>query len=220
MAILAIGKKDVEQGMQYLTMATQNGIVKRTELDKFKNLRSSGLIAINLKKGDGLRKVEKTTGNDQLILVTKNGMAIRFKEQEIRPMQRSSSGLIGMHLKTGDELVGMEVAEAKPRGDTKKKRETLLVITENGYGKMTKVDQYRLQKRGGVGLKAAKITPKTGNLVGTRILEGVEDLMIISKKGQVIRILANNVSVLGRATQGVRLMRLDANDKVASLVYL
>jgi DNA gyrase subunit A len=220
MAILAIGKKDAEQGMQYLTMATQHGIVKRTALDKFKNLRSSGLIAINLKKGDGLRKVEKTTGNDQLILVTKNGMAIRFKEQEVRPMQRSSSGLIGMHLKTGDELVGMEVAEAKPRGDTKKKRENLLVITENGYGKMTKVDQYRLQKRGGVGLKAAKITPKTGNLVGTRILEGVEDLMIISKKGQVIRILANNVSVLGRATQGVRLMRLDTNDKVASLVYL
>ena len=135
-------------------------------------------------------------------------------------MQRSSSGLIGMHLKSQDELVGMELAEAKPKGENKKTRTNLLVITENGYGKMTKVDQYRLQKRGGVGLKAAKITPKTGNLVGTRILEGTEDIMIISKKGQVIRILAKDISVLGRATQGVRLMRLDANDKVASLVYL
>ncbi|MDD5621157.1 MAG: DNA gyrase subunit A [Candidatus Pacebacteria bacterium] len=220
MTIITLGKKDAEQGIQYLTMATKNGIVKRTALDKFKNLRSSGLIAINLKKGDDLRKVEKTTGNDQIILVTKNGMAIRFKEQEIRPMQRSSSGLIGMHLKSQDELVGMELAEAKPKGESKKTRTNLLVITENGYGKMTKVDQYRLQKRGGVGLKAAKITPKTGNLVGTRILEGTEDIMIISKKGQVIRILAKDISVLGRATQGVRLMRLDANDKVASLVYL
>jgi len=220
MSILTIGKKDVQQGIKYLVLSTKKGIIKRTALDMFKNLRSSGLIAINLKKEDALRRVEKTTGNDQMILVTKNGMAIRFKEEEVRPMQRSSAGLIGMHLRTGDELVGMEVAEAKPRNEAQKKRETLLVITENGYGKMTKVDQYRLQKRGGVGLKAAKITPKTGSLVGTRILEGIEDLMIISKKGQVIRMLANNVSVLGRATQGVRLMRLDANDKVASLVYL
>jgi DNA gyrase subunit A len=223
LAVLPIGKEDIERGVKYLIMATKNGIIKKTALEKFRNLRSSGLIAINLKKGDLLRKVQKTTGKDLIILVTKQGMAIEFNEKEVRPMARNAAGMKGIRLKEDDELVGMEVIEnpkLKKAQKGKSKRQYLLVVTENGYGKMTEIKKYRLQKRGGRGLKTAKITEKTGNLVETRVLCGNEDLIIISKKGQVIRTLAKSIPVLGRATQGVRIMRLRPGDKVASLIYL
>jgi len=214
LAVLPIGKKDLERKVKYLIMATKNGIVKKTELEKFKNLRSTGLIAIRLKKGDLLRKVRKTKGDDLIILVTKKGMAIEFHEKEIRPMERNAAGIRGIKLKKEDELIGMEVV-----GNIKTKQ-YLFVITENGYGKMTDISKYRLQKRGGTGLITAKITPKTGDLVEARILTRDEDLIIISKKGQVIRTSAKNIPILGRATQGVRIMRLKQGDKVASFIYL
>jgi DNA gyrase subunit A len=235
LAILPLGKKDEAEGRKYLVMATKNGIVKKTALEKFKNLRSSGLIAINLKKGDLLRKVEKTTGDDEIILITKNGLSIKFKEKEVRPMERNAAGIKGIRLKKDDEVIGMEVIEkskaclsgrqaksqkpARPAAGSKVKG-YLLVVTENGYGKMTKINYYRLQKRGGTGLKTAKITKKTGNLVAAKILRGSEDLIIVSKKGQIIRIPAKNIPTLSRTTQGVRLMRLAKDDKVASLIYL
>ncbi len=214
LAILGVGKKDKELGVKYLTMITKNGIIKRTAIEKFQNLRSSGLIAIRLKKGDLLRDVQKTVGDSQIIIITQKGVAIRFAEKEIRAMERSASGIKGIRLKAQDEVIGMSAVDERTKG------QNILVVSENGFGKMTKISQYRMQKRGGVGLKTAKITPKTGNLVETKILGGDEDLIIISKKGQVIRIPAKNISVLGRTTQGVRLMRLDKNDSVASVVYL
>ena len=214
LAVLPIGKKDQAMNVRYLVMATKNGIIKKTALEDFKNLRSSGLIAIRLKKGDLLRSVKKTTGESQIILVTKNGQSIRFVEKMIRPMGRSASGNKGIRLKTEDEVIGMEVAEKNQLKDY------LLVITENGYGKKTKLSQYRIQSRGGSGIKALKASNRTGGLVKVRIIKGDEDLIIISKRGQVIRTSAKNISTLSRSTQGVRVMRMGQDDKIISLTCL
>ena len=216
LAVLPLGKKDIENKIQYLVMGTKKGIVKRTALDQFKNLRSSGLIAIRLKKGDLLRKVVKTTGRDEIIMVTRKGMCIRFKEKEIRPMARNAAGIRGIRLKSEDEVIAMETIKK----EGKEGKQYLFVITENGYGKMTSIKQYRLQKRGGSGIKTAKITERTGFLAEGRILTGQEDLIVISKKGQVIRVLAKQIPVLSRTTQGVRIMKLSQDDKVASFIYL
>ncbi len=216
LAVLPLGKKDIENKIQYLVMGTKNGIIKRTSLDQFKNLRSSGLIAIRLKKGDLLRKVVKTTGRDEIIMVTRKGMCIRFKEKEIRPMARNAAGIRGIRLKSEDEVIAMETIKK----EGKEGKQYLFVITENGYGKMTSIKQYRLQKRGGSGIKTAKITERTGFLAEGRILTGQEDLIVISKKGQVIRVLAKQIPVLSRTTQGVRIMKLSQDDKVASFIYL
>ena len=197
-------------------MGTKNGIIKRTALDQFKNLRSSGLIAIRLKKGDLLRKVVKTTGQDEIIMVTRQGMCIRFKEKEIRPMARNTAGIRGIRLKSDDALIAMETIKTGKQ----EKKQYLFVITENGYGKMTSIKQYRLQKRGGSGIKTAKITKRTGFLAEGRILTGQEDLIVISKKGQVIRVLTKQIPILSRTTQGVRIMKLAQDDKVASFIYL
>jgi len=143
-------------------------------------------------------------------------MAIEFHEKEVRPMARNAAGIRGIKLKKDDELIGMEIVDSQ----TKKTKQYLLVVSENGFGKMTEISKYRLQKRGGTGLITAKTTQKTGGLVEARILKGDEDLIIISKKGQVIRTSANSIPVLGRATQGVRIMRLKQGDKVASFIYL
>lgn len=216
LAVLPLGKKDLENKIQYLVMGTKNGVVKRTPLEQFKNLRSSGLIAIRLKKGDLLRKVIKTTGQDEVIIVTKQGMCIRFKEKEIRPMARNAAGIRGIRLKSEDEVIAMETIS----NNKKSPKQYLFVISENGYGKMTSIKQYRLQKRGGTGIKTAKITKRTGFLAEGKILTGQEDLIIISKKGQVIRVLTKQIPVLSRTTQGVRIMKLSPDDKVASFIYL
>jgi len=222
------------QGLsKYLAIATKDGIIKKTALEEFENVRRSGLIAITLKKGDALRKVSKTTGEDEIILVTKKGQSIRFKEKEIRSMGRSAAGVKGIRLKKGDEVVGMDVIKAQSsKLKAQSSKEYLLVVTENGYGKRTDLKEYRLQGRGGTGIKTAKVTPKTGNLVAskaltTRVLAkgeneakaslpDEEDLIVISQRGQVIRTAISSIAVLSRPTQGVRIMRLEEGDKVAS----
>ncbi|MCP6719429.1 MAG: DNA gyrase subunit A [Patescibacteria group bacterium] len=205
----------------YLVMTTKNGIIKKTALKEFENIRRSGLIAISLKKGDLLRKVRKTSGQDEIILVTKKGQSIRFKEKEVRPMGRSAAGLKGIRLRKGDELIGMAVINKSEIQDPKlKAKNYLLVISENGYGKRTLLKEYRLQKRGGIGIKTVNINQKTGNLVVSRILsDKEEDLIVISQQAQVIRIKIGSISKLSRATQGVRIMRLDKEDKVVSIAY-
>ncbi|MBI3337620.1 MAG: DNA gyrase subunit A [Candidatus Staskawiczbacteria bacterium] len=202
---------------KYLVMATKNGRIKKTSLEEFDNVRKSGIISIKLEKGDLLKKVVKTTGQDDIILTTKNGISIRFKEKDIRPIGRSAAGVKGIRLKKGDEVIGIDVIEKNDPKNTPK--QYLLVVMENGYGKRTEVSQYRLQGRGGSGIKTAKITSKTGPIVLSSILEDIaegEDLIVISQKGQVIRTSVKSISLLGRATQGVRIMRLEAGDKVAS----
>jgi DNA gyrase subunit A len=192
-------------------MVTKDGIIKKTSLDDFKNVRRSGLIAISLRKGDVLRSVRKTTGSDDLILITKKGQAIRFKEQDIRSMGRTASGIRGIRLKKGDEIISMDAVPTAI-----KDKAHLLVVTENGFGKMTQLKEYKIQGRGGSGIIAAKITPKTGEIASATVLTGEEeDLIVISRKGHVIRTKVGTISKLNRATQGVRIMRLEA-DKVAS----
>ena len=211
-----VNKKDEKDGIKYLVMATKNGIIKKTPLKDFESIRRSGLIAITLKKGDALKNVQKTTGQDEIVLITKKGQAIRFKEKEIREMGRTASGIKGIRLKKGDEVVAIEVIEAK--SEKPKAQSYLLVVTENGYGKRTDIKEYKTQGRGGSGIKAANVTPKTGNLAAAKILTGYEeeDLIVISQKGQVIRTEIKSIPTLSRATQGVRIMKLETGDKVAS----
>jgi len=211
LALLAIGKKDIWGGVKYLVMATKQGIIKKTPLEDFKKVRRTGLIAISLKKGDLLKSVQKSTGNDDLILVTKNGMAIRFNEKEVRPMGRQSAGIRGIRLKN-DEVVGVKTMRTK-KGKIK---EYLLTLTENGFGKRTDLREYKLQKRGGIGIKAAKINQKTGKIIDFKVLTEEEDLIAISKKGQAIRTKISSIPKLKRPSQGVRIMKLGEGDQVAS----
>jgi len=225
LSLFPVGKRDQDLGIKYLLMITKNGIIKKTALEEFENVRRSGLIAISLKKDDLLRKVSKTTGEDEVILATKKGQAIRFKEREIRPMGRQTSGVKGIRLKKGDEVIGMDVINAKCKMQNAK----LLVVTENGYGKRTDLKEYRLQGRGGTGIKTVRVIPKTGELVTSKVLVAEasphlpprsatdeEDLIVISQKAQVIRTKISSIPKLGRATQGVRIMRLEEGDKVVS----
>ncbi len=215
----AKAKDTPDESEKFLLIVTKNGIAKKTSLEEFDNIRRSGLIAITLKKGDSLRKVSKTSGKDEIIVVTKKGQSVHFKETDIRPMGRQAAGIRAMSLKRGDEVVGMDVVSDKPAiGEDGKPRERLvLVVTENGYGKRTNIKEYRMQNRGGSGIKVAEITSKTGDLVTSFMLTDEEEMMVISKKGQVIRVPIKDISILSRATQGVRIMRLEDGDKVASI---
>ena len=222
---LSKGKPETVRLEKYLVMVTKNGRIKKTSLDEFDNVRKSGIISIKLEEGDLLKKVVKTSGEDDIILTTKNGIAIRFKEKDIRPMGRSAAGVKGIRLKKGDEVIGMDIIEnqnTKIKDQNEKNgkvKQYLLVAMENGYGKRTEISQYKVQGRGGSGIKTANITSKTGNIVLSYIVDDSsddEDLIVISQHGQVIRTSTKSISILGRATQGVRIMKLDQGDKVAS----
>ena len=196
----------------FLFMATKSGFVKKTKLGDFANVRASGLIAIDLTKEDELKWVRVTTGKDDILMVTKQGSAIRFSESEVRPMGRTARGVQGMRVKVDDELIGMEVV-AKDRD--------LLVVSEAGLGKRTPIDNYPKHRRRGGGVKTAKVTAKTGPLVTARAIgPETEELVFSSAGGQVIRIPATAVPKLSRATQGVRLMRLHGEDCVATVTTL
>jgi len=197
LSILTISKKDKEEGVKDLIMITEKGLIKRTSIDEFKNVRRSGLIAITLRKGDLLKKVVKSTGEDEIIITTKKGQSIRLKEKEIREMGRPASGVKAITLKNDDKVVGMDVI--KKDNDKRGGEKYLLVVMENGYGKRTSIKEYRIQGRGGSGIKTAKITSKTGELVFSQILDGF-----------------SSIAKLSRATQGVRIMKLEQGDKVAS----
>ncbi|MDP2664510.1 MAG: DNA gyrase subunit A [bacterium] len=218
LTLFSMGKEDAVAGIKNLVMITKDGVIKKSALEDFKNVRRSGLIAITLKKGDLLRDVQKTTGEDELLIVTKLGQSIRFNEKDVRVMGRQAAGIHGIRLKKGDEVVGMDVIpSAKGQTPNIKVENYLFILSENGYGKKTDVKEYRLQSRGGSGIKTANVTPKTGNIVFARILNGAEeDLIVISRKGQVIRTPVTSIPKISRSTQGVRIMRLDPGDKVAS----
>lgn len=212
--IIPFEKNESDTDVKYLIMATEKGIVKKTTISNFENIRRSGLIAITLKKGDLLKRVGKSTGQDDVILVTEKGQSIRFNEKDIREMGRTAAGIKGIRLRKGDKVVGMELAKS-----SKDKEKTyLLTVAENGFGKKTDLKEYKQQKRGGSGVKAINCTAKTGNLIASRILTGEEDeLVVISSKGQVIKTKVSAIPKLSRATQGVRIMRLSSGDKIASV---
>jgi DNA gyrase subunit A len=205
---------------KFLVMATKKGNIKRVAVEQFANVRRSGLIAINLKGDDTLNWVKPSTGGDDIVLATIKGQAIRFKEKNVRAMGRSAGGVRAIRLKKEDLVIGVDIVPDGKVG----KEEQLLVVTDNGFGKRTSLSAYKVQGRGGSGIKTAQVTAKTGDLASAKIistkLEG-EDMIIISKKGQVIRLPLKSVNVLGRATQGVRLMRFkDQDDKVSSVTFI
>ena len=219
LSLFPLGKEDIDKNIKHLLMVTKNGIIKKTALSEFENVRKSGLIAITLKKNDLLKNVQKSTGQDEVILVTKKGQAVRFKEKEIRDMGRQAAGIRGIRLKKDDEVIGMNIIQDQRLKD-KNQKSYLLIITENGYGKRSDLKEYRLQGRGGTGIKTVKATPKIGNLVASKILNGEdneEDLIVISQKGQVIRTKVSQIAKLSRSTQGVRIMKLEEGDHVASV---
>ena len=196
---------------KYLLMATKNGLIKKTSLKEYDSTRKTGLLAINLKEDDELIDVRMTDGEDNVVLVTSNGLCITFDEKDVRPVGRSAQGVLGIRLNDEDHVIGMESVLSKNNG------ETLLAITENGFGKRTELDEYRVQNRGGKGVITYKITPKTGNIVGVRIAKEDDDVMMITNSGTIIRLKVKEISVLGRATQGVTLMRTSEEEKVVSI---
>ncbi len=198
---------------KYLLMATKNGLIKKTALKEYDSTRKTGLQGITLKEDDELIDVRLTDGEDNVVLVTRNGMCITFDEKDVRPIGRVSQGVIGIRLDEDDEVIGMESVISGGKA-------TLLAITENGFGKRTELDEYRVQNRGGKGVITYKITPKTGKLIGVRIAVEGDDVMLVTNTGTIIRLKVDDISVLGRSTQGVTLMRTNDGGKVVSVETL
>ncbi|HEY0965125.1 MAG TPA: DNA gyrase subunit A [Candidatus Saccharimonadales bacterium] len=194
----------------YLFMATCKGTVKKTPLEAYANIRTNGLIAINLDDGDELRWIKKTDGESDVIVSTSAGQAVRFNEKDVRPMGRSARGVRGARLRPNDTVVGMDVVTSPDQ--------TLLVISEKGFGKKTKADNFPSHKRGGVGIKAAVVTAKTGPIISVQTIDpDMKEALLISKNGQTIRLSLDDIKVLGRTTQGVTIMRLGSGDSVSSI---
>ncbi|QPA54527.1 DNA gyrase subunit A [Lysinibacillus sphaericus] len=204
-AMIRVGSFDEDA---YFIFTTKTGITKRTPVSQFANIRTNGLIAISLREDDDLISVRLTDGDKQIIIGTRDGMLVRFQEDDIRSMGRTAGGVRGIKLRDGDEVVGMEIVEPG---------QEILVVTEKGYGKRTSEDDYRLQSRGGVGLKTMQITDKNGPMVAVKTVDGSEDIMLITINGMLIRMDVNDISLIGRSTQGVRLIRLGDDELVATV---
>jgi len=215
-----------DPNIKYLFMVTKNGTVKKTEIEKFANIRSSGLIAIKLETGDELSWAKTTSGDNHILLVSHEGKSIKFHEKDVRPTGRDTMGVRGIKLQKGDWVVGMEVLPSKieqPKDKRKRVFKDILVVMENGIGKRTDISEFPLQKRGGQGVKVAEVTEKTGKVICCQLVsEDVEQVVLTSKQAQIIKLPLKNIPRLGRATQGVILMRFakDSGDSVAAVTYL
>jgi DNA gyrase subunit A len=199
------------QAGRHIFFATKNGTVKKTELMAYSNPRKAGIIAISLDDGDEVIGVRLTDGHQEVILSTRDGQAIRFKESDVRPMGRGAGGVRGVTLEAGDSVVGVDVVSPGA---------TLLAVAENGYGKRTEMDEYRLQSRGGKGVITMKVTDKTGPVVGVRMVTDDDDIMLVTDGGKLIRTPVKGISVIGRNTQGVRLIDLAEGEKVVGVARL
>jgi DNA gyrase subunit A len=208
--VTSIVRSDSKADNGFLFMCTIQGVVKKTAIEAYKNVRSSGMIAINLDDGDQLRWVKNTDGNDEVIISTEQGQAIRFHENNVRAMGRVSRGVRGIRLRKDDRVIGMDIVDENA---------SIFVLSQNGYGKRTKVSQFTPHARGGVGIRSAVVNNKTGALIGVASLnnDASQEVIIISKQGQTIRLGLNDISEISRATQGVRVMRLNDDDTVASI---
>jgi len=202
--------KEFAEG-RFVLLATRNGIVKKTELSAFSNPRPSGIIALSVEEGDALIDGVLTSGKDELLIGTRDGMAIHFSEEDVRPMGRSAYGVKGIELEKGDQVVALEVVAEGG---------TVLTVTEHGYGKRTALDEYRRQSRGGKGLINIKTTGRNGRVVGVKFLRGDEGVMLITEKGMIIRLNTADISTIGRNTQGVRLIQLEEGDHLVSVARL
>lgn len=199
----------------YLIFCTRKGIIKKTTLEEFSRPRSNGIIALTVKDGDHLLEVKMTNGKNEVLIAVKSGKAIRFNEEKVRAMGRSAAGVHGIDVdEKKDEVIGMVCV------DKKDKEQTILVVSEKGYGKRTDVDEYRITNRGGKGVKTLNVTPKTGTLVAIKNVTNDDDLMIINKSGVAIRMAVADIKVIGRATQGVRLIKLNGDDEIAGVAKI
>lgn len=195
---------------KYLVMATRKGVIKKTPVEDFRNIRQNGLVAMGIREDDELCGVFLTSGRDDIILGTREGMSIRFHEEDVRPMGRSAMGVRSIKLKPGDEVLDVNKLD----------RELVLTISENGYGKLTPASEYTRQNRGGMGIKTLNVTQKTGPVAGLKVVSGDEDLVMIDQDGTIIRINASQISVLSRLTQGVRLMRVSEGNRVVAIAVV
>jgi DNA gyrase subunit A len=202
--------KEFEEG-KFIAMGTQRGIVKKTELSAFSNPRAGGIIAMGVEDGDRLMSAQITDGTGEIFIGTRDGVAIRFPENDVRPMGRAAYGVKGITLREGDEVVAMEVV--RPGS-------TLLTVTEHGYGKRTELDEYRVQSRGGVGIINIQTTERNGRVVGMASVHDEDEFMLITQQGKILRTVARDIRTIGRATQGVRLIEIDADDRVVALARL
>ncbi len=210
-ALLTVREFPADEGQQFVMMGTRKGVVKKTDLSAFSNPRAGGIIAMGVEEGDSVIAVELSDGGSQVFLGTRNGMAIRFQESDVRPMGRSAYGVRGITLREDDEVVAMEVVKAGG---------TLLTVAQNGYGKRTELDEYRLQTRGGVGIINIQITDRNGKVVGMAYVYEDDEVMLISQQGMILRMKAGDVRVIGRATQGVRLIEMEDGDQVVAIEKL
>jgi DNA gyrase subunit A len=198
--------RDFKEG--YLVTFTKKGIVKKTQLDEYSNPRGKGIIAVSLEEGDELITVRKTDGKSDFIIGTKEGLAIRFNEEDVRPMGRTAKGVKGVRLQKGDEVVSAEVVEMNT---------ALLTVTEKGIGKRTKLEEYPVQGRGGKGVISIKLIPKGGKAVGLMQVRDEDEVVMIANTGKLIRTVAGNISIHGRNTQGVKLMDVESEDRIVSI---
>jgi len=211
--MLPIKTFEPAESKQFLFFATRQGTVKKTALDAFSNIRITGIKAIEIPEGDRLVDVRLTSGDMDVLVCTRNGYSVRFQEEKVRAMGRDARGVRGVNLREGDQLVGMLVFE-------RTSDETVLIVCERGYGKRTALSEYPTKNRGGMGVIAIKTSERNGPVAGLRLARNEDHLILISTTGRLIRIPVATISVVGRATQGVRVMRLDDDERVASIERL
>ncbi|HMF91195.1 MAG TPA: DNA gyrase C-terminal beta-propeller domain-containing protein, partial [Candidatus Angelobacter sp.] len=225
--------RDLEDEKNFVFFATRNGTVKKTPVKDFSNVMSRGIIAIGIEKGDELVAARQTDGNQIIFLASHEGLAIRFPEEGVRPMGRPAYGVRGMDLGKGDYVVGVAVtpkegktangkpAKGKSQGEEEKAMPNLILsVTEQGYGKRTPVEEYRLQSRGGKGVINVKTTARNGNVAAIMLVDETSEVMVISQFGKILRTDTKQIREAGRSTQGVRLLQLEAGDKVASAAVI
>jgi DNA gyrase subunit A len=210
-ALLAVRDFPEEDDRQFVVMGTRKGVIKKTDLTAFRNPRADGIIAMGVEEDDAVIAVELSDGTEQIIIGTRDGMAIRFEETDVRPMGRTAYGVRGIALRDDDRVVGMEVV--RPGG-------TVLTATQNGYGKRTDLEEYRLQSRGGYGVIDIQTTDRNGKVVGTVFVTEDEQVMLISQQGMILRMRAGDIRAIGRATQGVRLIEMEDDDIVVAVAKL
>jgi DNA gyrase subunit A len=210
-ALLAVKEFPEQEDQQYIVMGTRKGIIKKTDLSSFRNPRAGGIMAMGVEQGDSVIAVELSEGKEQIFLGTRDGMAIRFDETDVRPMGRAAYGVRGISLRDDDEVVAMEVV---------REGGTLLTVAQKGYGKRTELEEYRVQTRGGVGIINIQTSDRNGKVVGIAYVSEDDELMLISQQGMILRMKAGDVRSIGRATQGVRLIGMDEGDEVVAIAKL
>jgi len=210
-ALLTVREFPADEGQQFVVMGTRKGVVKKTDLTAFSNPRAGGIIAMGVEEGDSVIAVELSDGNSQVFLGTSDGMAIRFEESDVRAMGRTAYGVRGINLREGDEVVAMAVV---------REGGTMLTVAQNGYGKRTELEEYRLQSRGGVGIINIQTSDRNGKVVGMAYVHDDDEVMLISQQGMILRMKAGDVRVIGRATQGVRLLGMEEGDQVVAIAML